>query len=238
MKERLFHFKHFAVRHELSAMKVGVDAVLLGAWVNINGCQKVLDVGTGCGVIALSVAQRCAEAEIIAIDVHNPSVIEASANFEASAWSSRLHAIDADFSKWIIDAIDFDLIVSNPPFFDSGVNADKNDRLKARHISELSPSSLLISGSKHLTKNGRIALICPAWDCDVLLNAADIAGLHLQRSMLVHSRQGAAPKRILAEFGIQKPQMGPKQSNITIEISPNEYTTEYKELTHDFYLRF
>ena len=114
LMDKPFRFKQFTVQHQRSSMKVGTDAVLLGAWCELNGAQRVLDVGTGCGVIALMVAQRNADATILAIDIDPASVNEAQENFDASPWAERLHACRHDFND-LTDDEGFDLIVTNPP---------------------------------------------------------------------------------------------------------------------------
>ena len=113
-REKVFKFKRFAVVNDRSAMKVGTDGVLLGAWCPVDGAKRVLDVGTGCGVIALMVSQRNPTATIVGIDIDHDAIEEATANFGHSPWSERLTAIEGDFNEWTTDE-GFDLIVSNPP---------------------------------------------------------------------------------------------------------------------------
>lgn len=237
MKERLFRFKQFEVRHKASAMKVGVEAVILGAWADVSGVKSVLDAGTGCGVIALAIAQRCPEAKITGIDIDGPSIVEAASNFASSPWSGRLTALEADFGDWIGSAPRFDLIISNPPFFDSGITQPDSARLRARHTDVLSPASLLTLGADHLSDCGRIALVCPAHDKDSLTATARDAGLFPMRTLLVSGREGAGAKRIFAEFGLKECPC-PVSGTLSIERSPGVHTSEYMALTRDFYLRF
>lgn len=239
MKERIFRFKQFSVSHRLSAMKVGVDGVLLGAWADVADTGKVLDVGTGCGVIALLVAQRSPSAIVTAIDLHQPSVDEARENFDLSPWSERLTAKKVSFQDFISES-KFDLIISNPPFFDSGADSKLSPRMAARHAGELSPQSLLSYGVRLLAPEGRIALICPAGQEDVLVDKAAEAGLAAVRLTHVHGVEGKPAKRLLAEF-VTRP------DNDNVEIVRNSlnivdsngcYTKEYRRLTGAFYLHF
>lgn len=238
MKERLFRFKQFNVRHELSAMKVGVDAVLLGAWADISGVRSVLDVGTGCGVIALAVAQRTPQASFLGIDIDHPSVLEAEINFKSSPWSSRMATLECSFDDVEKLGKKFDLIISNPPYFDSGVNPTSNSRMRARHIGELSPSALINNTPRLLTESGILAMITPADAEEHLMNCAAANGMSLRRILRVKGTPKGSVKRILTEFCLDCPKSSPKEEFLTIQLSPEEYTDEYMALTKEFYLKF
>lgn len=240
MKERLFRFKQFSVRHELSAMKVGVDAVLLGAWADTRDVHYVLDVGTGCGVIALAIAQRAPEAMIHAIDIDLPSIQEAGENFKASPWHARLKAENIAYSA-LFDhpQAKYDLIVSNPPFFDSGVDPQTDSRMRARHIGALSPFVIVETAGKLLTPHGRVALITPAEMEERLCRCADESGLQLLRSVRVKGTPSAQPKRLLSEFGLKGGNEAKETAEIlTIQTSPEVYTDDYIALTQEYYIKF
>lgn len=238
MKERLFRFKQFAVRHRDSAMKVGVDAVLVGSWADVNGVHAALDVGTGCGVIALAVAQRAPQAFVSAVEIDEPSAKEAGENFAASPWSGRLRVVCADFRVMLGANERYDLIVSNPPFFDSGVDSVLSSRMAARHVGCLSPAELLRSGADHLTDSGRIALICTAAQKDVIALAAAGCGLHLRRMTMVRGAADKPTKRVLAEYCRDAPDAPVVVGELVIEAAPGIYTEQYRRLTADFYLDF
>lgn len=236
-RERLFKFKQFQVNHSRSAMKVGTDAVLLGAWCRVDGACRVLDVGTGCGVIALMVAQRAHEAQIDAIDISSNAVEEATLNFMSSPWPSRLHARLADFKELVQNGgKKYDLIVSNPPYFSNGELPDGEDRIKARHTAELTFDNLLSGAASLLDTCGRLAIVTPA-DCEAEINrCAAFAGLHLVRIMRVASTEEGEVKRLLWEFmAVSQPL---QQQSLSIERSPLCYTDEYRDLCRDFYLKF
>ena len=153
--EHLFRFKQFTIQHQRSSMKVGTDAVLLGAWCELDGARRVLDVGTGCGVIALMVAQRTTEADIWAIDIDSASVDEARENFLHSPWSDRLQVRQEDFNN-LADADGFDLIVTNPPYYNENVLPPDAVRSAARHTHALSFDQLMRGASArcgHLGSN-------------------------------------------------------------------------------------
>lgn len=234
-KERLFRFKEFAVSHARSAMPVGMDGVLTGAWCDVEGVRKVLDAGCGCGLIALMCAQRAAGAEVLAIDVHADSVAEAAANFSASPWSDRLRAELSAFGDMSDGS--YDLIVSNPPFFHSGVASPaRSARLAARHADTFGPLQLLVHGAGLLSSQGRISLICPAEDEESLLRATAACGLHPARICRVSSRRGCAPIRVMYEASRREGACD--VGHLAIHGADGDFTPEYKALTRAFYLKF
>ena len=121
MRESVFRFKQFAVRNSMAAMKVGTDGVLLGAWCPVEGALRVLDVGTGTGLIALMVAQRNVSAMIDAVDIDHAACDEAGFNVANSPWHERINVECCDFMEYCGCGVGYDLIVSNPPYFDNGL---------------------------------------------------------------------------------------------------------------------
>ena len=240
-----FRFKQFAVSHHRSSMKVGVDGVLIGCWADADGAKRILDVGTGCGLIALIMAQRTAGARIDAIDIDAPSIEEARENFSASPWPDRINAVNLGFSEALSLLSNgdeaFDLIVSNPPFFDSGVKETVTARERARHQGELSPSMLLIGASRLLSQSGKVAMVVPTDIAEDLENTALRLGFILMRKCLVRGHEDAPYKRVLLQWCIH---MGDERSSyiqpecLTLELSPGLPTEDYRRLCKDFYLRF
>lgn len=246
-----FRFKRFAVEHSRSSMRVGVDAVLIGAWVACGAAEprRILDVGCGCGVISLMMAQRFASAQVTAIDVDESSVEEATLNFNNSAWADRLYCELKAFDEVVRlvaagGCAPFDLVVSNPPFFDDGIAEPSTRREKARHQSELSPLTLVRNSRTLLGENGILGLIAPASQAEEIVSEAVGAGLRLSRGQMVKGSREANPKRIMLEF--VKVKAGGKYSGpgdiefpvLTIENAPNTFTEEYKKLTSQFYINF
>lgn len=236
-----FRFKEFEVSHSASALPVGMDGVLIGAWSGVQGCRRILDAGCGCGLIALMCAQRCPTAQVYAVDIHAPSVAEASTNFAASPWADRMHASCCDFAKYTTEAAtageQYDLIVSNPPFFNAGVDtSDTSARLTARHAGEFGPEALLRLGVPLLSEHGRICLICPFSQESSIIQICDELHLHIYRLCRVSGKEGGIPKRILIEAGLRERPCS--ISELAIRSTNNAYTSEYKRLTAPFYLAF
>lgn len=199
MKERLFRFKEFAVRHELSAMKVGVDGVLLGAWADVSG-NTLLDVGTGCGLLALMALQRNPGLQVLGIDIHAPSIEEAQANAADTPWDDKVRFDCRSFRRQLSMGWRFDLIISNPPFFNAGVNSPKDDRERSRHAAELSPQALIVHATNLLNPGGRLCMITPRDQLDGLLALAQTHRLVPRRLTEVTTVEGKAPKRLLSEW--------------------------------------
>lgn len=239
-----FRFKQFSVSHHRSAMKVGVDGVLIGCWADTEDAKRILDVGTGCGLIALIMAQRVADAMVDAIDIDLPSIEEASENFSTSQWSERLRAILCNYSdvRLLLKEDDgYDLIVSNPPYFDSGISEIVTAREKARHQGDLSPLSLLCEAKKFLKPGGSVAMVFPSELSSALEEEAQILGYSLMRKCLVRGHKEAPYKRVLIQWKYQKRLSGQQKISseyLTLESSIKIPTDGYRSLCKDFYLKF
>ncbi len=234
----IFIFKRFEVVNERSAMKVNTDGVLLGASMTIRpGDRTMLDVGTGTGTIALMAAQRSdSEVWIDAIDIDEASASEAGMNFSNSPWNMNLHAhhssLDA-FAAAVPDRM-YDLIFSNPPYFEDSLPAPDERRSNARHTAGLSYRELLDFAAERLTEKGRFAVVLPSDQEAPLTRHARMRGLHLFRIMRVRTVPRKAPGRIVAEFSRERcPE--PEDFVLTIQ-DEGKYTQEYLSLTRDFYL--
>lgn len=232
-REKVFRFKQFAVLNDLTAMKVGTDGVLLGAWCPVDGVSRVLDVGTGCGVIALMIAQRSAQAVIEGIDIDAGAIQEAAINFDRSPWSDRLTASLQDFND-MSDVAPYDLIVSNPPFFSNGVLPTGDARIVARHGHTLTYSQLISGASRLLSTDGMLAFISPVDAREAVIEASAMASLPVRRMVSVVPVEGAASKRLL--WLLSRRDMSFIQDELTIAHRDGSFTSEYVMLTGSFYL--
>lgn len=246
----VFRFKKFEVVNERSAMKVNTDGVLLGASMTIKPTDmRLLDIGTGTGTIALMAAQRLSlcpcEAEpmgirtvqIHAIDIDEASATEAGANFRNSPWSGHLHAFNMSLDEFARsgDGMEYDLIFSNPPYFEDSFNAPEERRNNARHTSTgLSYREILDFASEHLSYEGRVSLVLPAETEHALCRHARMDGLHLFRILRIRTVPRKSPSRIIAEFSRKRTET-PEDRILTIQ-NEGKYTEEYLSLMRDFYL--
>ena len=236
-REKVFRFKQFEVLNDRTAMKVGTDGVLLGAWCDVQGARQVLDVGTGCGVIALMVAQRNAAAQIDAIEIDEASALEAGLNFERSPWAERLHLVHGDFTAvetwW--GGEKYDLIVSNPPFFTHGVLPPEASRMTARHTQNLDYGQLLKVASEMLADEGKIALITPFDNIKEIVEESTFNSLNISKKVNIISVKGFPPKRVLWELCKERCEM--KENELVIENRPGCFSDDYVTLCKDFYLK-
>ena len=232
-----FHFKKFRICQQRSAMKVGTDGILLGVWANTESALKILDVGTGTGLIALMAAQR-SNAEITGIDIQKEAVDEAVANVSKSPWSERIimkHISLQDFMHSCNKS--FDLMITNPPFFTTGIKPESPDRSNARHHDMMPIATIIEGADKLLSKKGRLALILPFSLLTGICNGAEKKQLHLVRLTEVKPTAAHSPNRCLMEFSKE---YLPLQRSI-LEIYKEEgkdYTENFRKLTADFYLNF
>ena len=254
----VFRFKKFEVINERSAMKVNTDGVLLGAAMTLapSDC-RLLDVGTGTGTIALMAAQRlanfrnaCPQPEVLsetqnggvwidAIDIDEPSASEAAANFKHSPWADSLHAhnlsLDEFESALQQSECRYDLIFSNPPYFEDSLTAPDERKSAARHTSDgLSYRDIFDFAKTHLSASGRVALVLPSDQETAICRYARMSGLHLFRVLRIRTVPRKAPSRIVIEFSRVRPQ-SVDDSILTIQ-NEGQYTQEYLSLTKDFYL--
>ena len=255
----VFRFKKFEVVNERSAMKVNTDGVLLGAAMTILPSDRtMLDVGTGTGTIALMAAQRLSSAilnsssvilnsssvilnevknpRIDAIDIDEASASEASANFINSPWNSILKAHHLPLEEFAASTETvYDLIFSNPPYFEDSLTAPDERKSTARHTSDgLSYRDIFEFAKDRLSENGRVSLVLPADQEAALTRYARMCGLYLFRILRVRTVPRKAPSRIIAEFSITRC-AELSEELLTIQ-DEGKYTQEYLSLTGDFYL--
>ena len=233
-REKVFRFKQFAVVNDRSAMKVGTDGVLLGAWCPVEGAKRVIDVGTGCGVIALMIAQRNPDAIINGIDIDQASIEEASLNFAHSPWSDRLTASQQDYNDMGTDGR-YDLIVSNPPYFTNGILPDGDARTTARHTLSLTYRQLIEGASRLLTDDGVLALISPTDAEGEIIEAAAFASMPVCRLTRVIPVEGAASKRTL--WLLSRRTNPYHEDTLIIAHADGTFSVEYRALTHPVYLK-
>ncbi len=243
-------------------MKVGTDGVLLGAWVSLPAgipLHRILDIGTGTGVIALMLAQRTAwpgEVPFIdAVEVDASAASEAETNFQASPWAFRLrtHAMSVQrYAAFHSREEKYDLIVSNPPYFmagtdfrrgfDTSASASQPDaaRVAARHA-EMLPYDQLIEAVLSLLEpeTGRFAAIFPYRESGIFIAKAAARGLYVRRLLEIHGTPHKLVKRVAAEFSPQRPERGEiVRETLCIEDGKGNFTDMYRDLTREFYLKF
>ncbi len=217
-------------------MKVGTDGVLLGAWASTERCLRILDVGTGTGLIALMLAQRSTTI-LDAIDIDPDACLQARENIAKSPFANRTQVYQTSLSEYKPDEhIKYDLIVSNPPYFIDSLKCPDTKRNLARHTDTLSLPDLLRDSRKLLAPEGNIALVLPFEQREYLIGLAREESLFPLRETHVSPVPDAIPKRLLIELSA-KPVTEPELSYLTLEIERHRYTDEFIALAKDFYLK-
>ncbi|HOY04462.1 MAG TPA: methyltransferase [Saprospiraceae bacterium] len=233
-----FHFKRCSIVQEGVTHPVGTDAVLLGAWADIAGARRILDIGTGTGVIALMLAQRTENQrgiQIDAVEIHPDSAMCAGRNFAASPWADHLNVFETTIQNFAeIADNQYDLIISNPPFFSEKTKAPDETRRLGRHTATLPPNEMLAAVNKLLTPNGRFVVVLPVQEGWRLCESAVPAGLYWTLIAEVRGRREKPVERLLIEF--QRDPYPFRKESILIYEDGLRYSTQYQELTQDFYL--
>ena len=219
-------------------MKVGTDGVLLGAWAAVTDAQKILDIGTGTGLIALMLAQRKHDASIHAIDIDAGAAQQAVVNVQASPYASQIEVKHMPLDKYAETcSYHYDLIVSNPPYFEQSLKCPNGQRSLARHTDSLSLDDLLTAAAKLLTPTGHIALVLPADQIKQVETVAARSNLFVSKCNWIHPTPTSLPKRILIELSQAADAKERIEEHLVIELARHKYTPEYIALTKNFYLK-
>lgn len=232
-----FQFKQFNIQDENSAMKVGTDAVVLGSFINPKNTSCILDIGTGSGIIALMMAQK-SSAIIDAIDIDFGSIQDANFNFENSAWGNQLNAIQTSLSGFVKQSNDkYDLIVSNPPFFNNSLKSPSERKNLSKHTSTLSHKNLMKGVKNLIATDGIFTVIIPFDQMRSFLNIAFIEHFFCSRKLVIYPTPNKPANRVILELSSIKVN-NPKEESLTIRDISSNFTEQYKSLTQDFYLNF
>ncbi|WP_312311675.1 tRNA1(Val) (adenine(37)-N6)-methyltransferase [Empedobacter brevis] len=234
MNRKPFRFKQFEIFQDKTAMKVGTDGVLLGAWSNLETGDNILDIGAGTGLISLMLAQRFPNSRVDAIEIDYDAFLQAKENFEHSIFSERLKIKNTSLQVYSSDK-KYDLIVSNPPFFTVNNSVDFDARKQARQQETLTFAELIEKSAKLLHKEGVASFIIPYGQMDVFCEKTAQNDLKLSRIVYVKGNSSSPIKRVLLEFSFQERIV--RKEELVIERERHQYTNEYISLTKDFYLK-
>ncbi len=236
MPNTYFRFKQFTIHHGRCAMKVGTDGVLLGAWADNTGCETILDIGTGTGLIALMLAQRNKKAMIDAIDVDEDAIWQARENIGNSPFVNRINCKRTSLQEYAEHCgAKYDLIVSNPPFFAQSLKSPDRKRMVARHDDSLPVNELLSISSVLLTGRGRLSIIYPYENKETLCSLAKGSNMYIVRITNVYPTPASMAKRVLMEFSREETPL--IENDLIIEKGRHVYSDEFTALAHEFYLK-
>ena len=234
----MFQFKQFNINQERCAMKIGTDAVLLGAWCPINNNPfSILDIGAGTGILSLMLAQRSNAQQIDAIEIEENAYEQCVENFEASHWGDRLFCYHASLNDFINEPEDqYDIIISNPPFYSEDYKTDNSQRDLARFQDALPFEELVKATTLLLSENGIFAVIIPFKEENRLLNLCAQAELFpIKMTRVKGTPTGPIIRSLIAFKRYELPVLSANE--LVIETSRHVYTEAYTKLTRDFYLK-
>lgn len=231
---QIFRFKQFNLDQEGCAMKMGTDAMLLGALAQPHDAQNILDIGTGTGVLSLMLAQRCPDAIIDAVEIDPAAAHRAKSNFENSPWDYKLTLYNEPIQEYTnIDVILYEYIVCNPPYFEPSPTT-RPDRVNARTTVALDHETLLHYAEKLLGANGTLGLILPEQECERVIQLATQKNLQTKRQVYIRSYANGNIIRRVMEFckEAQKQQL---QEYLYIYNEDKTWSNDYQLLTQDFH---
>jgi tRNA1Val (adenine37-N6)-methyltransferase len=237
-----FTFKQFRIDQDQCTMKVGTDGVLLGAWADVSNTNLLLDIGTGTGVIAIMLAQRTMNTEgvkVHAVEIDPFAAFQAKENMENSPFFERLGSVNdsiQSFAKSV--SLQYDLIVSNPPFFTGGTFSSNQDKTNVRHTVKLPHGDLLQATRTLLAKEGKFCVILPLLEGLRFIDIARTYGFYCTKKTEVYTLSDKAIERLLLQFELTDKEILVDSLIMLNSQKRNDYTDAYKELTKDFYTIF
>lgn len=230
-----FKFKQFTIQQDKCAMKIGTDAVLLGAWTSLeNNPFSILDIGAGTGILGLMLAQRSTSEIIDAIEIDEDAYEQCVDNFEASPWGDRLFCYHASLEEFIEEIEDqYDLIICNPPYYSEDYKTENKSRDLARFQDAMPFEHLIDSASQLLSENGLFSVVVPFKEEALFISLAAKYKLFPKRILHVKGNPTSEIKRSLIEFSFSESNIATEE--LIIETERHQYTQDYINLTKDFY---
>ncbi len=235
MSNSEFRFKRFVVQQDRCAMKVSTDGVLLGAWADTQHARRILDIGTGTGLLALMAAQRDPSATIDAIEVDPDAAYQARENVLASPWADRIRVHHMDVRRMVVSEL-FDLVLCNPPYYGGEMQASDVRTSIAKHGASLTFTELMTVVDRVLAPMGRASFIIPIEREKELEDRARSLRLFPERSAQVVYLEGRRPKRLMVEF--TREQLPRREETLSVEQAPGVYSEAYRRLMAPFMLHF
>lgn len=229
-----FDFKQFKIQQNNTAMKVSTDGIILGAWASLTGVERILDIGTGTGLLALMCKQRCEQAKVQAVEIEQSACIDARANFSNSPWCNDIHLFEGAIQDFEANA-EFDLVITNPPYFNDSLKAQSSSRNLARHTDSLSFEALILAYKRLSHAKSRLAIILPNQESELFKQIAQQQGLFLKRICEVRTKRSKPVSRQLMEFA-NEVQNTVEHESLCIHDN-GVYSNQFVQLCKAFYLK-
>ena len=227
----IFKFKQFNVNQANSAMKIGTDAMIFGALIEASGKTMALDIGTGTGVLSLMVAQNNPQLQIQAVEIEESAFLEAKNNFENSPFKNQLEAVHSDI-KGFESSEKFDLIFTNPPYFENSSKSVSDERNLARHTDMLSLREIAIKASSLITEPGDFWIVLPLDQMEIIAMHLSELNFFINQEVLIYGKENQPVRQI---FTFSKTEKQKISRELIVRKSNNQYTEAYKELTIDYH---
>ena len=238
MPENIFRFKQFSIKQDRCAMKVGTDGVLLGAWTDVKGANNILDAGCGTGLLALMLAQK-SNAAIDAIDIDESAFTQAKINISESKWCERVYLYQCSLQEYAkLAASKYDLVISNPPFFQNAFKPQNESRATARHNGFLSYDDLIQSSFALLNNSGKLSIILPFEDANTVKIIGINTGFYIIRTCCIIPKPNKKAKRLMIEFSKAETNEYKEEELVIENEQRHQYTSSYIALTKEYYLKF
>lgn len=237
-KSKVFQFKQFSVDQSGCAMKINTDGVLLGALVDADHPQTILDIGTGTGVIALMLAQRFPNAKVDAVEIDKSAAETAGRNFQNSSFFDRLRIYSSGFAEFFdkYPGRKYDLIVSNPPFYINSLKSPEESKQLAKQANKNFFENLMAAASNNLSNSGLLCLILPIDTAELIEQLTIKAELYLQKPIQISSFENSEPHRLILYFGRSQANSGNRK--FVIYKSIGNYSEEYINLLKPYFIAF
>jgi len=239
MEKKIFKCKQFEIDDSRSALKIGSDGMMIGAWVQLGNHKSILDIGTGSGLIALMQGQKYPETHIFGIDIHEGSILDAKDNAAKTPWASRLqfNCIDIKLFK---PSKKFDAIISNPPFFINSTKSNTTALSNAKHTDSLSPIDIVNLSISLLNNDGILAMILPFDLGNKVIEYSNTKGFNLLRKCIVYPVSYKKPNRLMFELKYTTSPIEHSEETIFVRDSAqnNAFSMGYKTLLADFMIRY
>jgi tRNA1Val (adenine37-N6)-methyltransferase len=232
-KHGYFQFKQFKIHHDRATMKVGTDGVLLGAWANIDDAQNILDIGTGTGLIALMLAQRSGAAKVDGVEIESHNAEQAIENVNESPWKNKISIHHSAIQNFHPEK-QYDLIISNPPYFQNSYQPPDKNRTTARHTVSLTFIDLINSVKRLLNIKGKFNVILPYQEGLEFIELIGTYNFHCSRKWSFRSRAEKPIERLLLEFSYNGDVT--EEGEINLYVHKEQWSDAYKKLTKEFYL--
>ncbi len=234
MANTQFTFKQFTIHQDQTTMKVTTDACILGAYTDVNGVKTILDIGTGTGLLALMLSQR-SEAKIDAVEIHESAYNQAVANVNVSIFTDKISVHNTSIQNFMT-INSYDLIISNPPFFQNHLKSEAVSRNNSLHTDTLSFEDLLSSVLRLLFPNGTFVVLLPMYESSIFEQLAILQELYPQKKLTIRHRKGSKILRIITTFGRIKKEI--INEELIIKNPDESYTPDFQALLKDYYLIF